>query len=70
MKGLTRVFAMFLLSCLLLAALAAGSAPAAQHQSRKHHSKALKVRIEENGRKLRTYVCTRCLKSNKVVKAA
>jgi large subunit ribosomal protein L28 len=29
-----------------------------------------KVRIEENGRKLRTYVCTRCLKSNKVAKAA
>jgi large subunit ribosomal protein L28 len=29
-----------------------------------------KVRIEENGRKLRTYVCTRCLKANKVVKAA
>ena len=29
-----------------------------------------KVRIEENGRKLRAYVCTRCLKSNKVVKAA
>jgi large subunit ribosomal protein L28 len=29
-----------------------------------------KVRIEENGRKLRTYVCARCLKSNKVVKAA
>ena len=29
-----------------------------------------KVRIQENGRKLRAYVCTRCLKSNKVVKAA
>lgn len=29
-----------------------------------------KVRIEERGRKLRTYVCTRCLKSNKVTKAA
>ncbi len=29
-----------------------------------------KVRIEENGRKLRTYVCARCLKSNKVIKAA
>lgn len=29
-----------------------------------------KVRIEENGRPLRTYVCTRCLKANKVVKAA
>ena len=29
-----------------------------------------KVRIEEGGRKLRKYVCTRCLKSNKVVKAA
>ena len=26
-----------------------------------------KVRIQENGRKLRAYVCTRCLKSNKVV---
>ena len=29
-----------------------------------------KVRIQENGRKLRTYVCTRCLKANKVTKAA
>ena len=29
-----------------------------------------KVRIEENGRKLRAYVCTRCLKANKVTKAA
>ena len=29
-----------------------------------------KVRIQENGRPLRAYVCTRCLKSNKVVKAA
>jgi large subunit ribosomal protein L28 len=29
-----------------------------------------KVRIEEKGRKLRAYVCTRCLKANKVVKAA
>ncbi len=29
-----------------------------------------KVRIQENGRKLRAYVCTRCLKSNKVLKAA
>ena len=29
-----------------------------------------KVRIQENGRKLRAYVCTRCLKSNKVIKAA
>ena len=29
-----------------------------------------KVRITENGRKLRTYVCTRCLKANKVTKAA
>jgi large subunit ribosomal protein L28 len=30
-----------------------------------------KVRIQErNGRKLRAYVCTRCLKSNKVTKAA
>ena len=29
-----------------------------------------KVRIQENGRKLRAYVCTRCLKSNKVQKAA
>ncbi len=29
-----------------------------------------KVRIVDNGRKLRAYVCTRCLKSNKVVKAA
>jgi large subunit ribosomal protein L28 len=29
-----------------------------------------KVRITENGRPVRTYVCTRCLKSNKVTKAA
>jgi large subunit ribosomal protein L28 len=29
-----------------------------------------KVRIQENGRPLRTHVCTRCLESNKVVKAA
>ena len=29
-----------------------------------------KVRIEERGRKLRTYVCTRCLKASKVTKAA
>ena len=29
-----------------------------------------KVRIQENGRPLRAYVCTRCLKANKVVKAA
>jgi len=29
-----------------------------------------KVRIQENGRPVRAYVCTRCLKSNKVVKAA
>jgi large subunit ribosomal protein L28 len=29
-----------------------------------------KVRIEEGGRQVRTYVCTRCLKSNKVIKAA
>jgi large subunit ribosomal protein L28 len=29
-----------------------------------------KVRITESGRKLRVYVCTRCLKANKVVKAA
>ena len=29
-----------------------------------------KVRIQENGRKLRAYVCTRCLKANKVTKAA
>ena len=29
-----------------------------------------KVRIQEGGRTLRTYVCTRCLKSNKIVKAA
>jgi large subunit ribosomal protein L28 len=29
-----------------------------------------KVRIIENGSKLRTYVCTRCLKANKVTKAA
>ena len=29
-----------------------------------------KVRIQENGTKLRAYVCTRCLKSNKVIKAA
>jgi large subunit ribosomal protein L28 len=29
-----------------------------------------KVRIQENGRPLRAYVCTRCLKSNKVTKAA
>ena len=30
-----------------------------------------KVRIAEpSGRKLRVYVCTRCLKANKVVKAA
>ena len=29
-----------------------------------------KVRIVEDGRKLRAYVCTRCLKANKVVKSA
>jgi large subunit ribosomal protein L28 len=29
-----------------------------------------KVRIQENGAKRRVYVCTRCLKSNKVTKAA
>ncbi|HEY2714938.1 MAG TPA: 50S ribosomal protein L28 [Solirubrobacterales bacterium] len=29
-----------------------------------------KVRIVEDGRQVRTYVCTRCLKSNKVTKAA
>ncbi|HEY1854855.1 MAG TPA: 50S ribosomal protein L28 [Solirubrobacterales bacterium] len=29
-----------------------------------------KVRIVEDGRLVRTYVCTRCLKSNKVIKAA
>ena len=29
-----------------------------------------KVRIQEAGGTLRTYVCTRCLKSNKVTKAA
>jgi len=29
-----------------------------------------KVRIVERGRPLRVYVCTRCLKSNKVTKAA
>jgi large subunit ribosomal protein L28 len=29
-----------------------------------------KVRIIENGSPVRTYVCTRCLKSNKVTKAA
>jgi len=29
-----------------------------------------KVRIQENGRPLRTYVCTRCLKAGKVTKAA
>jgi len=29
-----------------------------------------KVRITENGSPLRTWVCTRCLKSNKVTKAA
>jgi len=29
-----------------------------------------KVRIIEDGHPVRTYVCTRCLKSNKVVKAA
>jgi large subunit ribosomal protein L28 len=29
-----------------------------------------KVRIQENGRTRRVYVCTRCLKSNKVTKAA
>jgi large subunit ribosomal protein L28 len=28
-----------------------------------------KVRIEEDGRPVRAYVCTRCLKSNKVQKA-
>jgi large subunit ribosomal protein L28 len=28
-----------------------------------------KVRIQEGGRKIRAYVCTRCLKANKVVKA-
>ena len=29
-----------------------------------------KVRITENGRPLRTYVCTRCLKAGKVTKSA
>jgi large subunit ribosomal protein L28 len=29
-----------------------------------------KVRIQEGGAAVRAYVCTRCLKSNKVVKAA
>ena len=29
-----------------------------------------KVRIQEGGRTRRVYVCTRCLKSNKVTKAA
>jgi large subunit ribosomal protein L28 len=29
-----------------------------------------KVRIQEDGRTRRVYVCTRCLKSNKVIKAA
>ncbi len=29
-----------------------------------------KVRISERGRPRRVYVCTRCLKANKVVKAA
>jgi large subunit ribosomal protein L28 len=29
-----------------------------------------KVRINDGGRPRRVYVCTRCLKSNKVVKAA
>jgi large subunit ribosomal protein L28 len=29
-----------------------------------------KVRIAEGGRTLRVYVCARCLKSNKIVKAA
>jgi large subunit ribosomal protein L28 len=29
-----------------------------------------KVRIQEGGRPFRAYVCTRCLKANKVTKAA
>jgi len=29
-----------------------------------------KVRIQDRGRTMRAYVCTRCLKSNKVIKAA
>ncbi len=29
-----------------------------------------KVRIVDEGRKVRAYVCTRCLKANKVTKAA
>ena len=29
-----------------------------------------KVRIDDGGRTRRVYVCTRCLKSNKVIKAA
>ena len=29
-----------------------------------------KVRINDDGRTRRVYVCTRCLKSNKIVKAA
>ena len=29
-----------------------------------------KVRIEDGGRTRRVYVCTRCLKANKVTKAA
>ena len=29
-----------------------------------------KVRIQEGGHSIRAYVCTRCLKANKVTKAA
>jgi hypothetical protein len=45
MKGLTRVFAAASLAVMAIVLLVAGPASAAQHHSRKHQSKALKVRI-------------------------
>jgi large subunit ribosomal protein L28 len=53
--------------------------PMAFGQSRSHSMVATKrrfnpnlqkVRIQDGGRTRRVYVCTRCLKSNKVTKAA
>jgi large subunit ribosomal protein L28 len=36
---------------------------------RRFEANLQRVRIVENGRALRTYVCTRCLKSDRVAKA-
>lgn len=37
---------------------------------RRFEANLQKVRIQERGRKMRAYVCTRCLKANKVTKTA